>query len=321
MYYHIKYHGEDFPDIIYWSSHNLEMEIAYHVKYHPDAEITVYSTDDVISQKLLTLTNQLFEHLKSQQPKPYTITTEDYGNGYFIFDYGPNTVVHFRLKETPGWLYGIWWELQINTEDEVSIIGKFFAQYENEIDKFKPSTSYYVCDMKVIMAADGSVCLDEGEVVSIINFIRDYPYRAWYGNINFNDDVSNLKAWRRYQKRQRWHRKKERLQRHVYKDACKFAKVASRLLSYTNNITVENCGEGEVFPRYFFKLIAAPDEGFKENDFYDLWTKDDAIGKLYSRFKKHYDRYCKQGFILLDLPYDEVYVEIQQQQGKESANQ
>ena len=134
MYYHIKYHGEDFPDIIYWSSHSLEEEITYHSKYHPDAEITVYSTDDIISKKLLTLTNQLFEHLKSQQQEPpYTITTENYGNGYFIFDYGPNTVVHFRLKETPGWLYGIWWELKINTENEVSIVGKFFAQYENEI--------------------------------------------------------------------------------------------------------------------------------------------------------------------------------------------
>lgn len=322
MYYHIKYNGEDFPDIIYWSSHTLEEEITYHSEYHPDAEITIYSTDDVISKKLLTLTNQLFEHLKSQQQEPpYTITTEDYSNGYFVFDYGPNTVVHFRLKETPGWLYGIWWGLQIDAEDKVSIVGKFFAQYENEIDKFKPSASYYVCDMEVIMAADGSVCLDEGEVVSIINFIRDHPYRAWYGNINFNDEVSGFKAWCRYQKRQRWHRKKKRLQRHVYQDACRFAKMASRLLPYTNNITVEDYGEEGISPRYFFQLIATPDEEFEVNGFYDLWSKDDVLGKRYSRFKKHYDRYCKQGFILLDLPYDEVYVEIQQQQGKESTNQ
>lgn len=316
MYYHIKYHEENWPDSIYWSSHSLEEEIAYYSKYHPDAEVTIYSTDDVISKKLLTLTNQLFEHLKSQQPKPYTITTEDYGSGYFIFDYGPNTVIHFRLKETPGWLYGVWWSFKVNKEGIISIVGEFFAQYENEIDKFKPSTSYYGCDMLSLVAADGGICLEEGEVISIINFIRDHPYRAWYGNISFNDDVSGLKAWCRYQKRQRWHRKEKRLQRHVYKDLCKFAKIASKLLKYTNNITVEDYGEG-IYPRYFFQLIATPDEGFEKKGCYELWEKNDAIGQLYSHLKTHYNKYHKQGFYLLDLPYSDVYVEIQ---GEKSTN-
>lgn len=117
--------------------------------------------------------------------------------------------MHFRLKETPGWLYGVWWGFRVNKEGVVNIVGEFFAQYEEEIDKFKPSASHYVCDMKTLMAADGSVCLEEGEVVSIINFIRDHPYRAWYGHINFNDKVSGMRAWFSYQKRQRWLRKEK----------------------------------------------------------------------------------------------------------------
>lgn len=304
MYYHIKYHGENWPDRIYWSSDNLEKEIVNCSEYHPNAEVAIYSTDDVISEKLLKLTNQLFEHLK-----PYTIATEEYGNGYFLFNFGPNTVAHFRLKETPGWLYGIWWSLRINKEGIVNIIGEFFAQYESEIDKFKPSASYYGCDV----VADENVCLKEDEVISIINFIHEHPYRAWYGHMHFNDKVSGIKAWLNYQRRQRWLQKEKRLKRHLYKDVCKFAKIASRLLNYTNDIFLADHEEG-IYPRYYFKLIVTPDEGFEKNGCYDLWSKDDAIGQLYSRIKNHYDKYRKQDFYFLDLPYDDVYVEIQEKE-------
>ena len=66
-----------------------------------------------------------------------------------------------------------------------------------------------------------------------------------------------------------------------------------------------------------FKLIATPDEGFKEKGCYELWEKNDAIGQLYSHLKTHYNKYHKQGFYLLDLPYSDVYVEIQ---GEKSTN-
>lgn len=315
MYYHIKYHGENWPDSIYWSSYDLEKEITERLKYHPNAEVAIYSTDDMASEKFLKLTNQLFEHLKSQK-RPYTVSTEEYGDGYFIFDYGPNTVVHFRLKETPGWLYGVWWSFKVNKEGIVSIVGEFFAQYEEEIDKFKPSTSYYGCDMLSLVAADGSICLDEGKVVSIIDFIRNHPYRAWNGHIDFNDKIPGIRAWLNYQKRQRYLRKGKRLEKNLYKDLCKFAKIASKLLKYTNNITVEDYGEG-IHPRYFFQLVATPDEGFKEKGCYELWEKNDVIGQLYFYLKTHYNKYHKQGFYLLDLPDSDVYVEIQ---GEKSTN-
>ena len=196
------------------------------------------------------------------------------------------------------------------------MVGEFFAQYEEEIDKFKPSASYYGCDMLSLVTADGSICLEEGEVVSIIDFIRNHPYRAWNGHISFNDKISGIRAWLNYQKRQRHLRKGKRLEKNLYKDLCKFAKIASKLLKYTNNITVEDYGEG-IYPRYFFKLIATPDEGFKEKGCYELWEKNDAIGQLYSHLKTHYNKYHKQGFYLLDLPYNDVYVEIQ---GEKSTN-
>ncbi len=313
MYYHIKYHEENWPDSIYWSSSSLEKEIAEHLKYHPNVEIIVYSEDEPVSEKLLELTRQLFEHLKNQN---YTVATKQYGDGYFIFDYGPNTVVQFSLKETPGWLYGVWWRVSVNKEGTVRISGEFFAQYEEEIDKFKPSASYYGCDMLSLVAADGSICLEEGEVVSIIDFIRSHPYRAWSGHISFNDEISGVKAWLNYQKRQRHLRKGKRLEKNLYKDLCKFAKIASKLLKYTNNITVEDYGEG-IYPRYFFQLVATPGEGFKEKGCYELWEKNDAIGQLYSHLKTHYNKYHKQGFYLLDLPYSDVHVEIQ---GEKSTN-
>ena len=41
--------------------------------------------------------------------KKYTFTPVDvnYGDGYFIFSHGTNSVITFHIKELPGWLFGI----------------------------------------------------------------------------------------------------------------------------------------------------------------------------------------------------------------------
>jgi hypothetical protein len=67
----------------------------------------------------------------SQSFRPCNI---EYGDGYFIFTIGTNAVCNFQLKETPGWLYGIW------------NLGKdgfeLFGEYQDLVDKFKPSRTY-----------------------------------------------------------------------------------------------------------------------------------------------------------------------------------
>lgn len=75
----------------------------------------------------------------------FTVTEIEYFKGYFLVGKGTNSVVQFKIKENPEWLFGIWYSLK---EDELcndlpTITVEMFAQYEEEIDKFKPSASVF----------------------------------------------------------------------------------------------------------------------------------------------------------------------------------
>ena len=67
-------------------------------------------------------------------------------DGYFIFEMGEDAVVHFRIKELKGWLFGIWFGQNIDPEN---YIDRLFWQYEKDIDKFKPTRSHFVVDIPV----------------------------------------------------------------------------------------------------------------------------------------------------------------------------
>lgn len=81
----------------------------------------------------------------------FTPVDVEYGDGYFIFGRGSNSTITFHVKEAPGWLFGLWWrpqKIHDSTDEnpvyESSYIkGEMFAQYEDEIDKFKPSASTF----------------------------------------------------------------------------------------------------------------------------------------------------------------------------------
>lgn len=95
-------------------------------------------------------TEKLFEAmnetLTDMEECPFTFEDVQYVSGYFIFEFGDNKVVHFHVKEIPGWLFGIWWgepklEYDQNKEPQIKVSYEMFAQYEKNIDKFKPVAS------------------------------------------------------------------------------------------------------------------------------------------------------------------------------------
>ena len=56
----------------------------------------------------------------------------------------------FHVEECPGWKFGLWWEsVDANSPDDKPKIlkGWCFTQYEQFIDKFKPSRSEYCADL------------------------------------------------------------------------------------------------------------------------------------------------------------------------------
>ena len=59
-------------------------------------------------------TETLFEEIRNYfDVDSIDIHIEDveYLDGYFIFGSGTNSVIHFHVKECPGWKFGIWWNL------------------------------------------------------------------------------------------------------------------------------------------------------------------------------------------------------------------
>lgn len=126
-------------------------------------------------------TETLFEEIRNYfDVDSIDIHIEDveYLDGYFIFGSGTNSVIHFHVKECPGWKFGIWWNLpekKKKKKDDRSITGTFFAQYEDTIDKFKPSASNI--SEKVTVCFDG-YCPNY-RVSEAINFIKNEPYLAF----------------------------------------------------------------------------------------------------------------------------------------------
>lgn len=95
----------------------------------------------------------VFKSIKELGYKPYDI---QYGNGYFLFEMGEDSVIHFRLKGlgplSKHWKFGMWIASETLEEsyrekekgtpyEEHYNIVQLFAQYDTNIDKFKPSRS------------------------------------------------------------------------------------------------------------------------------------------------------------------------------------
>lgn len=100
-----------------------------------------------------------------------------YSDGHFIFEHGKDSVVHFHLKECKGWLFGIWWDMEDKDQFD------FFTQYEREIDKFKPSASTF-CVTQLNYSKSKIAEELKWWVCPTLKFIRDYPYVAWYYDLN-----------------------------------------------------------------------------------------------------------------------------------------
>lgn len=131
-------------------------------------------------------TKKIFAKLKELGFHPTDI---EYLNGYFIFEYGKDMVVHFHLKECKGWKFGIWWrEVEKEAQKKNHRFNyDFFAQYEENIDKFKPSASVLVEeDVGFEEKSDDVLGYD---MEKICKFIKNHPLRAWYADRSFGKDV------------------------------------------------------------------------------------------------------------------------------------
>ena len=70
------------------------------------------------------------------------VTNVNLGNGYFLFDFGKDSVVHFQIKGIRKWKFALW----IRTDNESGQYKvEFFGEKVCYIDKFKPGHTSLYC--------------------------------------------------------------------------------------------------------------------------------------------------------------------------------
>lgn len=140
-------------------------------------------------------TKVLFKRIKKELGCELHFKDVSYGNGYFIFAHGTNSVVSFHIEEIPEWLGGIWWrplETKDSTEENpkyrTDAIGcSLFFQYEAEIDKFKPSASMFGGSEFEFHFKEGYGDSNFYDSVWDLKFIKEEPYLAYYKEMFYTD--------------------------------------------------------------------------------------------------------------------------------------
>lgn len=123
----------------------------------------------------------IFNYIKYIGFKPYNI---QYGSGYFIFDKGKDGVVHFYIKGLYGWKFAMW----INTNKDELKSGddkkeypalRFFVQHEDNIDKFKPSSSFFLVEYN-LNEIENPAPYQWRQIKGILQMIKRHPFISYY---------------------------------------------------------------------------------------------------------------------------------------------
>ncbi len=137
-------------------------------------------------------------------------TQRRFCDGYFVFEYGDNSVCRFKIKEIPEFTFGIWLSNNVNLDyyepefRNSKLI--LFAQPTINIDKFKPSRSVFCEPVERYLEQDENNSqyytwyLTYAE--SMINYLRKHKIKAFYKDGVYTwdiyNDISNIKALHYY---------------------------------------------------------------------------------------------------------------------------
>lgn len=222
----------------------------------------------------------IFNYIKSIGFKPYDIK---YYNNYFIFDRGEDEVVHFYIKGLRGWKFGMW--INTNKEELLSKDGtkehpslQFFAQHKDNIDKFKPSASYFLAEYN-LSEIENPAPYQWHQIKSIIKMIKRHPFISHYYDRYTYYKFTNNSFILEYIK------KKIDKIIHIIKEFCrdwfpilwtKFKILLINKNKIIKNITVidGNNDEWKSYPRWTIDILFKEDSTDEEEcKFLDKWFK------------------------------------------------
>lgn len=239
-------------------------------------------------------TEKIFEEINSQiknektwnkriKVDAFNFIDVNYGDGYYIFGMGTNSVVNFHIAEIPGWLFGIWWstpEEKINDNGEKYSVLRcnFFVQFEKNIDKFKPSASNLALNLSINCCGD-KMYMSVYSITNLLNFMHNEPelafcrdYCGWDYNEEYHSREEACKKYNDYL----IHKKNEE-EFTASNDATILKFVKDKILPRFSGAEIIDRGECWS-PRYDI-CAPAEDNGIAQEGCYDWFEDDDADGQ------------------------------------------
>lgn len=236
----------------------------------------------------LSIKKQTGEILKRIESEGFHPIDVEYHNNYFIFDHGKNHIVHFHIKECKGWKFGIWWN------QEQDGVFDFFAQYEKNIDKFKPSASTFVEEDKTLDGLD--FCID------IIKFIHKRKYVAFHFDMHWSSDWTNyitpFGAWKEYISYRILEKKAVRINKKMVK---RYLKITEELCKgYLQNYKIVdfNSSGAICYPRFEVVCDGAIIDDLEEGQSYSVDINPSKILRKMTAFDKKIKKLQRKGFYL-----------------------
>lgn len=223
-----------------------------------------------------------------------TILDIKYKSDYFVFNYGKDSICHFRIKELPDFLFAVWKGSNVNLDyygaDFKDAELLFFTQPILTIDKFKPSRSSFLVpsSRRMYLPNNSEEWKEEWEdysAVQMIDYMLNHKYRAFFkSSCSYWDPwqhVSGFTAFKEYYGTKFYYWKKDKKTK---RNIRKITKVISKILNRLNvKAILSDFGDG-YYPRlhlYFHEnTIASKEESdlitnaynYLEDKFFDKLT-------------------------------------------------
>lgn len=130
------------------------------------------------------VSENIFSFIREIGFKPVNIKYED---GYFLFDMGEDSVVHFDIKGLRNWKFAMWIMESEKNKNNFNI--RFFCRHKLDLDKFKPSRSFFLEEMELsqdeLESSDIHDTLKYScDIDRMLKTIKKHPFVSFYMDWN-----------------------------------------------------------------------------------------------------------------------------------------
>lgn len=271
-------------------------------------QLKLFRTSEQMEEEFIIVGRALIEHLTNQG---YTITERPNSEYAYFRGLVDNIFgLTFTIEQAPGWLFGAW--LQYKEEGipgEIEV--EFFFQYKEEIDKFKPSASYYQITFSGLPTKTRDFILNTNHVDwSPFKEVIKHPYIAWYKNLFFKKPINGLYAYLVFHYHKHKKGAEARYELRVARKVLNLLRKHSKRLGIPpRQLFLYDCGENWS-PRYQIRWL----KKYDENDFITSGTYslmgDEDLKNQYDKIREEDLEICAEKDYYTSIPFlsVEVYV-------------